>query len=726
MLAKLISPVIAFSNHPFARPFVRILPEGVRQALEALDATARMNKETPGPSESSVPRRPNALWRPVIVMPASPEAIKGMTAKALDHLATSYVVQETPQGERIGRWGEGLNSHWDTGFSLITELVLRTDDVDGILGMARYILSRQCPDGGWKDNPGDDESGVTCTVINYAALARLYDSGFLSGNDALREQVGMALRASRHFLTGEEGVSAYPAGPLPISILFKPNVIARTYYAVAFPESLPYLPPIDFSWLLPSPAVAGWCVDKAGLYDIARHFGFAMPLLLSQGFNADAPKIRAYREALLKAQGRSGLWCYVPVVTNLALIALKNCDDGSPETREALERGLAAVRRHRQLGAEGIRTYTFDSYTWNNVMVMRARLNADRKAIADEDVLAGIRYLLACQEEDGQFQYTYGADGEAENDTTGFIVSFLVEARNLLESQPDVLSAEARDELIDRLRDAVVRGAECLVREQNENGGFAAFSKTDADKAPGPQKIPLPMRFMGAASRFNMFDESVADITAHALQAMGDAGLKAGHSPVASRAVRWLRKDFVPGAGWWGRWGGGYVYGTSAVLAAFKAAGIDMKFDHQVHEAVQIFKNRQNPDGGWGERGRFSDDPDLNPFVHAMRGPSHPVLTALAVTALLDAGVGADDPMVVAGVNFILTRFKDPTEVTRLIRAGRQAEIPFAVQDDAIWDSPNGFAGFMPPIWYADELTFGDALPLLALQRYEAERGVRY
>jgi squalene cyclase len=198
--------------------------------------------------------------------------------------------------------------------------------------------------------------------------------------------------------------------------------------------------------------------------------------------------------------------------------------------------------------------------------------------------------------------------------------------------------------------------------------------------------------------------------------------LNYGNSETVRKVVAWLRKDFVDGAGWWGRWASGYIYGTSAVVRALKSVGIDMRYDHQIRATVALFKSHQNPDGGWGEIGEFSDNPDYDPRKYAMRGPSHSALTAMALSALLDAGVPTNDSHVVAAVNYLTGHFGDPGDVLDKINRGELDDMRFTDRQQAGWNNSYGFFGFLPPQWYVEEITWSDLFPILALEEYMAAK----
>jgi squalene-hopene/tetraprenyl-beta-curcumene cyclase len=92
-----------------------------------------------------------------------------------------------------------------------------------------------------------------------------------------------------------------------------------------------------------------------------------------------------------------------------------------------------------------------------------------------------------------------------------------------------------------------------------------------------------------------------------------------------------------------------YIYGTWSVLVGLRAIGEDMNQPY-VRRAVTWLKERQNPDGGWGE-----DCLSYWDQSRAGKGVSTPSQTAWAVLGLLAAEEGLS-PQVIRGVGYLLTR----------------------------------------------------------------------
>ena len=103
---------------------------------------------------------------------------------------------------------------------------------------------------------------------------------------------------------------------------------------------------------------------------------------------------------------------------------------------------------------------------------------------------------------------------------------------------------------------AVKRGINWLLAMQNDDGGWAAFDRTE--DRPILEKIPF-------ADHNAMQDPSCPDITGRVLECLGHCGFTVDH-PAVGRAIAFIRSQQDADGGWWGRWGVNYVYGTWQVL----------------------------------------------------------------------------------------------------------------------------------------------------------------
>jgi squalene-hopene/tetraprenyl-beta-curcumene cyclase len=184
---------------------------------------------------------------------------------------------------------------------------------------------------------------------------------------------------------------------------------------------------------------------------------------------------------------------------------------------------------------------------------------------------------------------------------------------------------------------AVHRALRWLAAMQNSNGGWGAFDRNIENQVL--EKVPF-------ADHNAMLDPACPDITARVLEALSHYGYRVGQPPV-DRAVEFILSRQEDSGAWFGRWGVNYIYGTWQVLVGLAAVGFDMT-SPVARRAVRWLKDVQNGDGGWGESCKSYDDP-----ATAGQGESTASQTAWALLGLLAAGEG-DSPEVRAGIEFLV------------------------------------------------------------------------
>ena len=110
--------------------------------------------------------------------------------------------------------------------------------------------------------------------------------------------------------------------------------------------------------------------------------------------------------------------------------------------------------------------------------------------------------------------------------------------------------------------EAVRRGLDWTVGMQSRSGGWGAF---DADnEALWLYKLPI-------CDFGKVTDEPSADVTAHALEALGH---EPGYDSAIASGLDWLLAEQEPDGSWFGRWGVNHVYGTGAAVPALEACGV--------------------------------------------------------------------------------------------------------------------------------------------------------
>jgi squalene-hopene/tetraprenyl-beta-curcumene cyclase len=173
---------------------------------------------------------------------------------------------------------------------------------------------------------------------------------------------------------------------------------------------------------------------------------------------------------------------------------------------------------------------------------------------------------------------------------------------------------------------------------QSRNGGWGAF---DTDNTLDLWNR-IPFGDMKA-----MIDPPTADLAGRLLEMMGAFGYDKEFWR-ARKALKFLQNVQDADGSSWGRWGVNYIYGTWSVLVGLRAIGEDMERPY-VRRAVVWLKERQNPDGGWGE-----DCLSYWDQSRAGKGESTPSQTAWALLGLL-AAESAISPAVLKGISYLLT-----------------------------------------------------------------------
>jgi len=188
---------------------------------------------------------------------------------------------------------------------------------------------------------------------------------------------------------------------------------------------------------------------------------------------------------------------------------------------------------------------------------------------------------------------------------------------------------------------AVERGVNWLLGMQCRDGGWASFDK-DNDRYLYTQ-VPF-------ADHNAMIDPPTTDITGRMLECLAELEYTTD-SPVARRAIEFIRRDQCEDGSWFGRWGCNYIYGTWQALVGLAAIGEDLNQSY-VQRAVRWLKSIQKEDGGWGETlASYSDSHRKG------QGASTASQTAWALLGLIAAGE-TRSRSVRRGIEWLLERQK--------------------------------------------------------------------
>jgi squalene-hopene/tetraprenyl-beta-curcumene cyclase len=168
--------------------------------------------------------------------------------------------------------------------------------------------------------------------------------------------------------------------------------------------------------------------------------------------------------------------------------------------------------------------------------------------------------------------------------------------------------------------EAVRRGLDWTVGMQSRSGGWGAF---DADnEALWLYKLPI-------CDFGKVTDEPTADVTAHALEALGH---ESGYDSAIASGLDWLLAEQEPDGSWFGRWGVNHVYGTGAAVPALEACGVPPEHP-AVRRALAWLDSVQQPSGAFGEDILSYSDP-----ARRGRGAPTPSQTAWALLAYVAGG----------------------------------------------------------------------------------------
>ncbi|EFC82375.1 squalene--hopene cyclase [Parafrankia sp. EUN1f] len=313
-----------------------------------------------------------------------------------------------------------------------------------------------------------------------------------------------------------------------------------------------------------------------------------------------------------------------PAVYSIIALRLLGYDLAHPVLKAALE----ALDDYSVTLPDGARMIeASQSPVWDTALAVNAIVEAgDVIGIEPDDpaLLRAADWLLGQEIRDrsGDWQVNHpGLPGggwafEFENDTypdTDDTAEVLLALRHVRHPAPE------------KIESATDRTVTWLLGLQSRDGGWGAY---DSDNT-STLVYKIPFGDFGALT-----DPPSADVTAHVVEALVDAGLT--EDPRTQRGVSWLLDHQESDGSWFGRWGVNHVYGTGSVLPALAAAGLAPSHP-AIGGGVAWLLSRQNSDGGWGEDLRSYSDPRW-----IGRGVSTASQTAWGMLGLLAGEQGPD------------------------------------------------------------------------------------
>jgi squalene-hopene/tetraprenyl-beta-curcumene cyclase len=572
--------------------------------------------------------------------------------------------------------------HWcaelESNTTITAEYVLLCQALGIALGerareIARYLSSRQKPDGSWgiaATLPGD----VSTTVETYLALLLVgvarEDARLARAERFIREAGGIAkVRVFTRINLALFGLFPWDAVPTvpPEIVLLPPWTPLNVYRLSSWARgtmvplfivlhhrpvfALPGRPRgesdlLDHLWLDPTAKRVPY---RASVLATVRGEGLGWKAFFNAGdallraYDAarDLPLVPRLREHALRAcerwvlehQEPSGDWAGIfPPMLN-GVLALHLAGHGLDS--DPVRRGLGAIERFGIQDAEGFRIEACQSPVWDSALSLVGLADAGHDG-QDPRVVAVRRWLERKQilDDHGDWKI-YNRRGRPGGWSFEHANTWYPD----VDDTAAVLLALVKTDPACGKGDVVRRGAEWMVSMQNRDGGWAAFDVENDREALN--QIPF-------SDMDSLCDPSSPDVTGRVIEALGALDDRR-HRAAVRRGLAYLRRSQEAEGSWFGRWGVNYVYGTSNVLCGLARAGVAAT-DPMVRRGLAWLAAVQNADGGFGEGlESYADRSAMG------RGPSTASQTAWGVMGLL-AYRPATDGAVRRGVAWLVER----------------------------------------------------------------------
>jgi len=247
---------------------------------------------------------------------------------------------------------------------------------------------------------------------------------------------------------------------------------------------------------------------------------------------------------------------------------------------------------------------------------------------------------------------------------------------------------------------AAKRGVQWMLTMQNDDGGWAAFDKTQHRQI---------LEYIPFADHNAMQDPSCPDITGRTLECLSWHGFTNDDEPVR-RAIEYIKNEQLAEGCWFGRWGVNYIYGTWQAVVGPIRCGEDHEQDW-IQRAGRWIKSVQQEDGSFGETANSYIDKTMKG-----RGPSTASQTAWAAMILQEI-YGEHDPDLQRAIEWLAN-----TQLTKAQAADR------ALKPDGdpagSWCEPWFTGTGFPRVFYLRYHLYRLYFPVMAIGRYLAAHGV--
>ncbi len=379
-----------------------------------------------------------------------------------------------------------------------------------------------------------------------------------------------------------------------------------------------------------------------------------------------------------RLNGTDGLGAIFPAMVNaheaLSLLGYPPDHPYRKATKEALRKLLVT-------GADSAYCQPCVSPVWDTALACLA-LQEDKTEAAREPVLRAMEWLKALQltDEPGDWRWN-------NPDLKGGGWPFQFHNPHYPDLDDTAVVAWAMHQAGDPgFRETMERAADWICGMQSKNGGFAAF---DSDNTRYYLN-EIPFADHGA-----LLDPPTSDVSARCVVFLAMFGR---NGEELRRCLKFLIREQEADGSWFGRWGTNYIYGTWSVLAALEKIEDPSPYSAAVARGVRWLKDKQRPDGGWGE--------GCDTYFHRNKAGEGDVSTsfqtAWALLGLMAAGE-AHSEEVRRGIEFLLKTQKA----------------------DGLWHDGVFTAPGFPRVFYLKYHGYSKYFPLWALARYRNLRGIK-
>ena len=582
-----------------------------------------------------------------------------------------------------------------------------TEYRDKIRRLAKTILSEQLEDGGWPIYPGGP-SEISASVKAYFALKI---SGHTADEPSMQKACATILRLggaeqantfTRLYLTFLKQIDWHEIPAVPPEVALLPRFFFVNIYEISYWSRVILIPLSVLYALKPDRQVE----ERISISEIFRknHPEFAAELVLPEDptvpnwrnfFKAAERVVRLIeqtpfkplRKRALKAaeewivqrsEDSEGLGAILPGMLH-GVMALRML--GYDNSHPALASNVRYLEELEIEEGDAIRVQPCLSPVWDTALALNALREADGLSADAPEAVAAARWLVSKEvRKSGDWQVR-----RPDLEPSGWYFQFANEFYPDIDDSAAVLLALDRvdHDKVPGIQDAMSRGLNWVVHMQSSDGGWAAF---DADVTrEALTHVPY-------ADHNAMLDPTCPDITGRVLESIGRFPEHHNVPSVArakNRGVQYLRDTQEEEGCWYGRWGVNYIYGTWQALKGLIAVGEDARADY-IRLAAKWLRDRQNPDGGWGE----SCDSYADKRWRG-KGKSTASQTAWAIMGLCAAG-NHESETVRRGIDYLLR----------------------SQQEDGSWaEEPFTGTGF-PEVFYLKYHLYSICFPLFALGYY--------